>query len=208
MTIRYLNACIAIALAGCSSPPPPPKTETPAEPPKPAVRISQFYAATPHIGRGDRAALCYGVEGATDVRLSPPVEGLWPTMSRCFEVKPAATTTYTLTALDSSGHSVDQKVTVEVGPPSNLRGTGASGPRLIQEVTVSKLEVAPGEQVTICYTARNAASVTITPGQNSGPLSAQRGCVTDRPTQTTTYQVAATGSGGQRDLERVAVKVR
>ena len=78
---------------------------------------------------------------------------------------------------------------------------------MIQEVTVNKLEVASGEQVTVCYTAHGAASVAIRPGE-AGSQSAERGCITDRPTHTTTYQVVATGADGRTDSERVTVKVR
>jgi hypothetical protein len=139
--------------------------------------------------------------------LEPAVEKVWPALSRCFEVAPAATTTYTLTAEDSSGQTVSQKATIEVGPARPGGSAATSGTRMIGEVTVSKLDIARGEQVTICYTARNAKAVTITPGQGVGHT-AERGCITDRPTETTTYSVIATGPGGEKDSERVTVKVR
>jgi hypothetical protein len=208
--VRAPQALVSVALIAClsaCSAPASKNREESADRAKPAVRITQFYAATPHIGRGDRAALCFGAEGASDVRLEPPVEQLWPTIARCFEVKPTTTTTYTLTALEASGHSVSEKTTIEVGSPSASRDTRPSGPRIIKEVTVSKLEVARGEEVTICYTANNATSVTIKPGQG-GQLTGGRGCVTDKPLRTTIYQVMAMGPGGQTDSEHVSVKVR
>jgi hypothetical protein len=208
VTLRHSTIALIAFVAGCSAPRPSTKnTEAAADSTKPSVRITQFYPATPHIGKGDRAALCYGVEGASDVRLTPPVEQLWPTISRCFEVKPATTTTYTLTALDASGHSVTEKTTIDVGPPSAARDTKPSGARFIKEVVVSKLEVTRGEEVTICYTANKATSVTIHPGQGTN-LTGARGCVTDKPSKTTIYQVVATGPGGQTDTEHVSVKVR
>ncbi len=63
-----------------------------------ALKILQFYATAGEIPAGQKALLCYGVVNATAVRLDPPVEKVWPAMSRCFEVKPARTTRYTLTA--------------------------------------------------------------------------------------------------------------
>jgi hypothetical protein len=193
-------------LAACSGPPPQQQTQKPAEPAAPKVAISQFYPASPRVAKGESTQLCYGVDGAKAVRLAPAVEEVWPAMSRCFDVKPAHTTTYTLTADDGAGHSVSKTATIEVGgAPTTARGAAAA--RMIQDVTVSKLEVAHGEQVTICYTARNAASVKVTPGQG-GQLTAERGCITDRPAQTTTYQVLATGASGQTDAEKVTVKVR
>ncbi len=192
----------AVFSIACSNPPPAaPKKEEPAAPS--AVKITQFYAASPRIGKGDRTELCYGVEGASNVELTPRLDEVWPSYSRCIEAKPGTTTTYTLTARDAAGHSESKSATIEVGPPVAKRATG----RIIQEVTVNKLQVAAGEQVTICYTAKNATSVKITPGQGA-QQSSDKGCVTDRPAQTTTYEVAATGAGGATDSERVTVRVR
>jgi hypothetical protein len=210
VTIRHLTAIAVLSLAGCSSPPPR-KAESPAQAAQPdqtPVKIGQFYAAPTHIGKGERAQVCYGVEGAAKVRLDPAVEEIWPAMSHCVEVHPNKTTTYTLTAVDSAGHSVTREATLEVGPPRPQGAeSGGAGPRMIQEVTVNKLQVKPGEQVTICFTARHATSVTITPGQGV-QQSAERGCIVDKPATTTTYQVVAKGPGGQTDTERVTVKVR
>jgi hypothetical protein len=71
-------ALIAAALwsqAGCSSAekpaaPPPAKTAE-ARAPDP-VRITQFYATAPTVHPREKALLCYGVEDARAVWLSPP----------------------------------------------------------------------------------------------------------------------------------------
>jgi hypothetical protein len=62
------------------------------------VGIVQFYAGNGAILPGGKTELCYGVVNAKEVRLDPPVEKVWPSMSRCFDVAPAKTTHYTLTA--------------------------------------------------------------------------------------------------------------
>ena len=192
----------AVISGACSNPPPAaPKKEDAATPA--AVKITQFYAASPRIGKGDRTELCYGVEGASAVELTPRVDEVWPSYSRCVDAKPGTTTIYTLTARDAAGHSVSKSATIEVGPAVAKQSTA----RIIQEVTVNKLQVAAGEQVTICYTAKNATSVKITPGEST-QQSSDKGCVTDRPAQTTTYQVAATGAGGATDSERGPGRVR
>jgi len=72
------------------------------------LKIVQFYTSQGEIAAGQKALLCYGVVNATAVRLDPPVESVWPSVSRCFEVKPAKTTRYTLTAEDA-----DRKTAVE-----------------------------------------------------------------------------------------------
>ncbi len=62
------------------------------------VGIIQFYSGNGAIMHGGKAQLCYGVVNAKEVRLEPPVEKVWPSLSRCFDVAPAQTTHYTLTA--------------------------------------------------------------------------------------------------------------
>ncbi len=62
------------------------------------VEIVQFYSANGAIVRGGKTQLCYGVVNAKEVRLDPPVEKVWPSLSRCFDVAPAKTTHYMLTA--------------------------------------------------------------------------------------------------------------
>ena len=48
------------------------------------VKILQFYTSE-REKRLAKALLCYGVVNATAVRLDPPVESVWPAVSRCFE---------------------------------------------------------------------------------------------------------------------------
>ena len=78
-------------------------------------KILTFYAAPGAIRRGDSAALCYGVSNAKSVTLEPKgSEGVWPSLNRCVEVSPRKTTTYTLTASDSSGHKKTATLELEV----------------------------------------------------------------------------------------------
>jgi hypothetical protein len=69
------------------------------------VQIVQFYSGNGVILPGGKTELCYGVVNAKEVRLDPPVEKVWPSMSRCFDVAPAKTTHYTFTA-----ESADQQL--------------------------------------------------------------------------------------------------
>jgi hypothetical protein len=72
---------------------------------------------------------------------------------------------------------------------------------------VSSLEVKPGGLVNICYTVENAKSVTIEPIHFTGGAKA-KGCVNDTPRKSTTYVVSAIGAGGEKDQERLTVKVQ
>ena len=78
------------------------------------LKIVQFYTGTGEIPAGGKALLCYGVVNATAVRLDPPVESVWPAVSRCFNVKPSRTTRYTLTAEGADHASVSESLEIVV----------------------------------------------------------------------------------------------
>jgi hypothetical protein len=162
-----------------------------------AVRITQFYADSSNVARGQRVLLCYGVENAKTVRLDPPGQELSAALTRCVEATPTADTTYTLTAQGADGKTETRTLAVPVGPPLAK----------IVNVTVSSLEVKPGGLVNICYTVENAKSVTIEPLHFSGG-SKLKGCVNDTPRKSTTYVISAIGPGGNKDQESVTVKVQ
>ncbi|HTS65072.1 MAG TPA: hypothetical protein VMH28_23775 [Candidatus Acidoferrales bacterium] len=78
------------------------------------LRILQFYAREGELEPGQKTLLCYGVLNAATVHIKPPVGDTQPALSRCFEIAPAQTTTFTLTARDAHGISVAHSVTVRV----------------------------------------------------------------------------------------------
>ncbi|HVP00868.1 MAG TPA: hypothetical protein VMT15_22530 [Bryobacteraceae bacterium] len=77
------------------------------------LKITQFYAP-PAIDAGQPALICYAVANAARVRIEPAVENLTPSLARCFQTSPRATTEYTLTAEDNAGYSVSRTITVKV----------------------------------------------------------------------------------------------
>ncbi len=76
--------------------------------------ILSFYASPGIIHRGESAQLCYGVSNAKNVRLDPPVDSVWPSYNRCFDISPTKDTTYTLTADDGNGNSKSASFTLKV----------------------------------------------------------------------------------------------
>jgi hypothetical protein len=78
------------------------------------LAIQSFYGSPGVVKRGETAQLCYGVANAKTVTLEPQSEPVWPSYSRCVDVKPAKTTTYTLTAQDANGRSVTQTLEIKV----------------------------------------------------------------------------------------------
>ncbi len=194
-----LAAGVMLAVsAGCGKSPPPPAAHSAQQPAATgAPHITQFYATAPQLARGEKELLCYGVENASAVELTPPPQELSASLTRCVEVTPAQTTSYTLTAKGAGGPAATQELTVTVGPPHVK----------IIDVTVSALTVKPGDLVSICYHVENARSVAIDPIRFHGP-STPRGCATDMPRKTTAYTITATGAEGSSDQEHVTVQVR
>ncbi|HZT28924.1 MAG TPA: hypothetical protein VFA33_03505 [Bryobacteraceae bacterium] len=184
---------------GCSGPEkaaPPSSGPAPAPQARPAS-ITQLYVTAPRIARGEKSLLCYGVENASSVKLTPPPQVLPPSLSRCLEVAPAKTTTYTLMAAAESGPPVSREVTVSVGPPH---------PRIL-DVTVNALSIKAGDVLSICYRVEDTRSVRIDPIGYARAADSS-GCTTDQPKRTTTYTVTASGESGDQDRQSVTVKVQ
>jgi hypothetical protein len=78
------------------------------------LAIQNFYATPGSIRRGETVQLCYGVANAKTVTLEPQSNPVWPSYSRCVDVSPAKTTTYTLTISDAAGHTKSQSLEVHV----------------------------------------------------------------------------------------------
>jgi hypothetical protein len=78
------------------------------------LAIQNFYGNPGVVHRGESVQLCYGVANAKVVTLVPQDNPVWPSYSRCVDVKPTKTTTYTLTAQDAAGHSVTQTLEIKV----------------------------------------------------------------------------------------------
>jgi hypothetical protein len=76
--------------------------------------IQTFWANPGAIHRGETVQLCYGVANAKNVKLEPQPNPVWPSYSRCVDVKPTKTTTYTLTIDDGAGNTKAQSLEVKV----------------------------------------------------------------------------------------------
>ena len=78
------------------------------------LAIHDFYATPGLVRRGETVQICYGVANAKTVTLEPQSNPVWPSYSRCVDVKPTKTTTYTLTIADTSGNTKTQSLEVKV----------------------------------------------------------------------------------------------
>jgi hypothetical protein len=194
-TSLRLVAWLALLFASCDSAPEPAARKESAAPGPP--KITMFYPSEPAVRGAGSVNLCYGVENAVKVTIDPPVERLTPSISRCFSVSPAKTTTYTLTAESAGGKSATQKATVEVGAPAPT----------FTELEVSAQEVAAGSPISFCFQAKNATCVKGSPGRFQKNGNPAGDCLIDAPRHTTTYGITISG-GGLSNTERVTVNVR
>ena len=78
------------------------------------LKVVAFYANPPVVRSGARGLLCYGVVNAKTVRMDPPVQDVGPALSRCVEVQPMQTTTYTLIAEDEKGREARSTASIGV----------------------------------------------------------------------------------------------
>jgi hypothetical protein len=78
------------------------------------LKILLFYAVPATVSRGASGELCYSLANATSASIDHDVEAIRPSLNRCVPIKPAHSTTYTLTASDDKGHKVAQSVSVVV----------------------------------------------------------------------------------------------
>jgi hypothetical protein len=158
------------------------------------VKVAQFYATDTKIPKGLKGTLCYSVENASKVELTPAAEDVWPSASRCFEVSPKESTKYSLTAIGADGARDTKTVELTVG---------AAPPRLY-DLSVNSVLVHPGDPVVVCFKVENATSVRAGPGH----FDPERNCITDQPKKTTSYKISALGADRQIDSGTVTVKVQ
>ena len=187
---------VGFVLAGCSSKPQSqPVAKEPARPQPP--KITQFYASPPNPPPGEKSLVCYSTENATAVEIDPPDYQVWPSPSRCFEVVPKKKMTLKLTAKNASEQTF-QMLTVAPGAPP---------PELI-ELRVDAMEVAKGTPMHVCYRAKNATTVTLSPGAYV-QHDANYGCVELMMEQTTQFSVRVRDKDGDVvDGEDVTVRVK
>ncbi len=144
--------------------------------PPTAPRILRFTAAPQTIVVGEVATLLWSVENATDVTIST-IGSVGN--NGTFNVSPAGTTTYVLTARNQSGEPVTAEATVTV----------ARQPAIIS-FTATPDTTRPGGEVTLAWVTENTTSVTIS---GVGTVSGS-GTTIVKPQTTTAYTLTASGA--------------
>jgi hypothetical protein len=71
------------------------------------------YAAK-EIPPGQPVTVCYGMRDADSVTLEPERRAMQPAEQQCFNLRPTATTTYTLVVSGSGGRTEREQITITV----------------------------------------------------------------------------------------------
>jgi len=172
-----------------------------------APRVISFTANPTSITAGNSSTLSWNVENADTVTITN-LGTVNASGSR--SVSPTATTTYTLTATNRNG-TVTATTTITVTPGTGGPGDPGPGPGpgpapTITACTASpSTSAAPGNPVTINFTAANASRVVFSPAV-SGTIGTS-GPVTVSPTATTTYTLTAQGTENRTAVCTVTVTV-
>jgi hypothetical protein len=146
-------------------------------PPPPTVDLT---AEPGTIDAGSSSTLSWSSEHADACTILPGIGAVDTTGS--ITVSPAATTTYTITA-SGPGGTVASAVTVTVNLPAPT-----------VTLSATPLEITRGESTTLTWTSTNADTCMISP--DIGSVDAG-GWVSVSPVETTTYEITATGAGGE-----------
>jgi hypothetical protein len=158
-------------------------------------QIVVFTANPPVIDLGTSTKLCWQVNNATNISISPGV-GSNLNANDCATVSPQSTTTYTLTATNATGQ-IQANVTVTVGQL-----------RILAFTADPVFSVQAGNPVTLAWQTQNATSVVIV-GNELGPQTLPpNGTLVVRPITNTTYTLTAYGPGGQTISVTIEVFVR
>ena len=148
-------------------------------------RVLQFAANPAQIEPGGSAQLCYNVENATELSLSPSVPGFDASRnSACLTVNPSATTTYVLTARNS------------VGPTTASATVNVGGVRILTFTNAPEFSPKAGDPVRLSWTTQGATSVVITGIGVPGGSLPVNGSITVNPITNTTYTLIAYGPNG------------
>ena len=165
--------------------------------PSQQASIISFNAEPSSISAGESSDLSWNVSGATTVIIDQGIGNVALMGKRV--VAPAATTTYTLTAISTAGSvtATTQVIVTAAVPPT------PTGPPVIDSFIASPTNISYGGSTSLSWSVSDATSVTIDNGVGAVGSS---GSTTVLPTTTTTYTLTASNAAGS-DTEIALVTV-
>lgn len=160
---------------------------------RPPPVIESFTAAPTSISVGGSAALSWIISGALSASIDHGVGSVAPG-SGSQTVSPAATTTYTLTAVNASG-SVSAQATVTVVPVTRP---------VIASFVAAPGSIEPGQMAALSWSITGADSASI--DHELGSVNPVSGSSSVMPSGTTRYTLTATNAAGSSSAQ-ATVKV-
>lgn len=167
----------------------------------------QFSASANSINPGQSVTLNWQAVFANSVTITATAANSTRTLTTSSQPagsitdSPTATTTYSATATGPHGTTKPQTATVQVV---------GGGPPTITKFTASPMFLTAGQSTTLTWATTNATSITITPAvplpEESGPLPTS-GSLLVPVNATTTFQLTATGPGGNSAPQSVTVTI-
>lgn len=158
-------------------------------------QVVVFTANPSTITSGQSSKVCWQVNGATAISISPGI-GSNLNANDCATVSPASTTTYTLTATNATG-TIQANTTVNVGQVQILSFTATPSFSTVQ-----------GSPVVLAWQTTNATSVVIIGSDLTTTSLPTSGTLTINPMQNNTYTLTAYGPGGTSTSATISVFVR
>jgi hypothetical protein len=154
--------------------------------------VNSFDANPPSISAGGSSTLTWNSSGAASVSIDQGIGNVALTGSR--PVAPSTTTTYTLTATNSSGSlTATCQVMVAGTPAAPPAAPPAAGLPVVSSFTANPPGITAGNQSALSWNVSNATSVTIGPAVGTFAAS---GSTIVSPASTTTYTLTATNAVG------------
>ena len=158
-------------------------------------QVVTFVANPPNIAAGQSTKLCWQVNNASSISITPGV-GSNLNANDCATVSPTQTTTYTLTATNATG-TIQANATVTVGLVQILSFTASP-------VT----STSAGNPVTLTWATNNATQVVLIGSELPQQTLPVNGSLIVAPITNSTYTLTAYGSGGQSVSVTISVFVR
>lgn len=163
-----------------------------------APTVTSFAGSPAAISAGNHATLSWKTTGATAVTVTPVVRAIL-SADDALDVRPAVTTTYTLTASNGGGSTaVETTITVlpngggggQVPAESEISGSAQQRAPSITTFAASPTSITAGGASTLTWRVSRATSIAITPGEFTSI--AANGSTSVSPSATTTYTLTAT----------------
>lgn len=169
------------------------------------AQVTSFTASPTMVGVGQTVTLTWATTNATSVSITATAGASTRTLTTSSAASgsvtdaPTQNTTYTATATGPDGAGKPVSVAVQI-----------AGPPQITQFTANPTSVSAGQTTTLTWVTTGATSINITPaipsGDDQGPLPTSGSAVVP-VSQTTTWSLTATGTGGTAGPQSVTVTV-